>query len=93
MLCGRYRKHTRYIKNNDPQSAYALHILQNIHEYSTINDTVTLLQPIQNTTLLVVLYEQMIMQHYHQKGKPIPEQQRGKPNPLLLLAHDICTTQ
>jgi len=27
----RYRKHIRYIRNNDPQSAYAQHILRNQH--------------------------------------------------------------
>jgi hypothetical protein len=31
-LTARYREHMRCIKNNNPQSAYALHILQNIHE-------------------------------------------------------------
>ena len=29
----RYREHVRYIKNNDPRSAYALHILNCRHEY------------------------------------------------------------
>ena len=38
----RFRKHIRYIKNNDPQSAYAQHILQNIHEYGTLADTMTI---------------------------------------------------
>jgi hypothetical protein len=31
-LSMRYSEHIRYIKNNDPQSAYAQHILRNIHE-------------------------------------------------------------
>jgi len=35
----RYKEHTRYIKNNNPQSAYALHILN--HEYSPIEKTMT----------------------------------------------------
>jgi hypothetical protein len=39
-----YREHIRYIKNNDPQSAYAQHILQNIHEYGTLTDTMSLLR-------------------------------------------------
>jgi hypothetical protein len=29
----RYQEHIRYVKNNNPQSAYALHILNNRHEY------------------------------------------------------------
>jgi hypothetical protein len=40
-LTARYHEHTRYVKNNNPQTAYALHILQNLHEYGAINDTVT----------------------------------------------------
>jgi hypothetical protein len=31
-LKSRFREHTRYIKNNDPRSAYALHILNCKHE-------------------------------------------------------------
>ena len=42
----RYREHIRYIKNNDPQSAYALHIMQNIHEYGSLKYTMSLLKPI-----------------------------------------------
>jgi len=45
----RHREHTKYIKN-DPQSAYALHILQNIHEYGPISDTLSLLKPIKIPT-------------------------------------------
>jgi len=40
----RYQEQTRYIKNNDPCSAYALRILNNRHEYGNINDTMTLLK-------------------------------------------------
>ena len=45
-LKSRFRKHTRYIKNNDPRSAYARHILNCRHEYGNINDTMTLLKQI-----------------------------------------------
>ena len=45
----RYREHIRYIKNNDPQSAYALHILNNRHEYGPLKDTMELLKPINNS--------------------------------------------
>ena len=31
----RYKEHIRYIRFNNPQSAYALHILNNRHEYGT----------------------------------------------------------
>ena len=52
-LTQRYREHIRYIRNNDPQSAYAQHILSNQHEYWTVTDTVTLLKPIHKTSLLI----------------------------------------
>jgi len=31
----------RYIKYNNPQSAYALNIIQNVHEHGPIQDTMT----------------------------------------------------
>jgi hypothetical protein len=38
----RYAEHRRYIKTNNPKSAYALHILNNRHEYGPIHSTMTL---------------------------------------------------
>ena len=48
----RFREHIRYIRNNNPQSAYALHILQNQHEYGQINSIMTLVKPLNNPSLL-----------------------------------------
>ena len=63
----RYQEHIRYIKQNDPQSAYALHILNNNHEYGPINTTMTLLKQITKTSLLIP-YEQFYIQlHNHHK--------------------------
>ena len=39
----RHKDHVRYIRTNKPSPAYALHILQNRHEYGTIADTLQLL--------------------------------------------------
>jgi len=33
ILKQRYKEHIRYIRQNEPQSAYALHILNSKHEY------------------------------------------------------------
>jgi hypothetical protein len=44
-LRARFSKHNRYIKYNDPKSAYALHILNNHHEYNTIQNTMQLIKP------------------------------------------------
>jgi hypothetical protein len=42
----RYQEHIRYINNNDPQSAYAQHILHSRHKYGPIDKTMTLLKPL-----------------------------------------------
>jgi hypothetical protein len=41
-----FQEHNRYIKTNNPQSAYAQHILHNRHEYGTIAETMTLIKAI-----------------------------------------------
>ena len=46
----RYKEYTRYIKYNDPQ-AYALHILNNRHEYGTLTDTMKLIQHVTKPTM------------------------------------------
>ena len=38
-LLQRYKEYVRYIKQNNPQLPYALHILNNKQEYGPINDT------------------------------------------------------
>jgi len=87
----RYREHIRYIKNNDFQSAYALHILQNIHEYGPLKDTMSLLKPIHKTSKLIP-YEQLLIQTFHQNGNLIPEQNCGEQNLPFLLATDYNIT-
>ena len=83
-LKARYQEHTRYIKNNDPKSAYALHILNNRHEYGKINDTMSLLKPI-NEPQLLLPFEQMYMQALNHNNELIPEQQPNESNPLFEL--------
>jgi hypothetical protein len=34
-----HKEHIRYIKTNNPSSAYTLHILKNRHEYGTAEET------------------------------------------------------
>ena len=59
----RFREHIRYIKNNDPRSAYALHILNCRQEYGNINDTTTLLKQINKPNLLLP-YEKCTYSRY-----------------------------
>ena len=80
----RYQEHTRYIRNNDPQSAYALHILKNQHEYGPMNDTMTLLKQ-EHKTPMLISYEQLFIQTYHKHGLLIQEQHMGDTNPLFQL--------
>jgi hypothetical protein len=46
----RYKEYIRYIRTNNPKSAYATHILENIHEYVTRESTLQLLQACQKGT-------------------------------------------
>jgi hypothetical protein len=80
-----FRQHIRYITNNDPQSAHATHILENGREFRNIEDTLTLLRPVNNATLLMS-YEQLYIQTHHHKGMLTPAQHNTEPNPLLKLA-------
>jgi hypothetical protein len=83
----RYKEHIRYIKNNETQSAYASHILNNRHEYGPIHNTMTLLKHIDKTTLLLP-YEQLYIQSFHHHKQPIPEQHVGDHNPMYQLIYD-----
>jgi len=86
-LTHRYREHIHYIKNNDPQSAYAEHILQNLHEYRPMVDTMTLLKPIYRTSMLT-LYEQLCIQTFHHNDRLVAGQGSGEQNPLYQSAID-----
>ena len=83
----RYQEHTRSIRNNNPTSAYALHILQNRHEYGPINTTMNLLKSLSTPSLLIP-HERFFIQSFHKEGKLISEQNPGENNPLNQLAID-----
>jgi len=87
----RYREHIRYIRNNSRQSAYAHHILQNVKEYGSITDTVSILKPIHKTSMSIP-YEQLFIQTFHHNGNLITEQDTGEQNPLFQLAIDTMLT-
>jgi len=40
----RFSEHHRFVKNNNPKSAYAIHILNNGHEYGNILHSMELLK-------------------------------------------------
>jgi phosphoribulokinase len=80
----RFREHVRYIKNNDPRSAYALHTLNCRHEYGNINDTMTLLKQISNPSVLLP-HEQMYIQIFRRNNELIREQHPNEHNPMFEL--------
>jgi hypothetical protein len=41
----RHKEHHCYIRNNNPTSAYAMHILDNRHEFGSAEETLKLLKP------------------------------------------------
>jgi hypothetical protein len=83
-LKSRCQEHIRYIKNNDPPSAYALHILNNRHEHGNINDTMTLLKRINKPDPLLP-YEQMYTQSLHHNNELIPKQHPNEHNSMFEL--------
>jgi len=85
----RYKEHIRYIRTNNPQSAYATHILQNRHEYGPKNETLKLLKACNKGTQMNC-WETMYMQQLYQREILIAEQQVCELNPLYSC---ICDTR
>jgi hypothetical protein len=85
ILNQRYREHIHYIRKYYPQSAYAQHILQNLHEYRSITDTISLLKPIHKTSMLIPC-EQLFIQTFQHNRNLIRKQSTGEQNPLFQLA-------
>ena len=68
----RFEEHMRYMRSNNSTSAYAKHILDNIHEHGSKEDTVKLLKKCQkgkHTDCLEALH----MRTFHQKKYWLPE--------------------
>jgi hypothetical protein len=78
----RCQEHIRYIKYNNRHSAFALRILQNLHECGPIQETMNLLQSVRKG-LHVNTIEQFYIQKYQHNNILIPEQNVGEHNPLL----------
>jgi hypothetical protein len=71
----------RHIKQNGPQSAYALHILNNQYEYGPINNTICLLKQ-DNKGPLSIPFELFYMQWHYNHNIMVPEQNTGERNPI-----------
>ena len=86
----RHKEHINYVRTNNPQSAYATHILQNRHEYGPSNETLQLLKAC-NKGSRMNCWEAMFIQRYHRRGELITEQQLYENNPLFELIHETDT--
>jgi len=84
----RYKEHIRYIKTNNPQSAYALHILNNRHEYGPQEETMQLVKT-RTKDKHTNSWEAMYIQEYHRKGMLVTEQQPGDHNVLFDIIQTI----
>ena len=85
-LATRHREHIRYIKTNNPLSAYATYILNNGHEYVKPEHTLQLLQPFQKGKL-VNCWETLYIQQLQQQQLLIEEQRPNDINLLYSLAN------
>jgi hypothetical protein len=79
----RFLERHRYIKTNNPKSAYALHIHNNKHEYGSLRTTMELLKPCNNGWRMNSL-ENFYIQLHQQKGSLMHEQNLGEVKPLFV---------
>jgi hypothetical protein len=81
----RHKEHVRYVRTNNPTSAYALHILNNKHEYGNAAETLEVLKPCHKGTRMNC-WETFYMQVLYQHKLLINEQNISDINPLYELA-------
>ena len=76
------------MRTNNPISAYALHILNNRHEYGTAEETLELLR-LCNKRTKMNCWDALYMQAFHQRNILIEEQKVSDINPLYELAQHV----
>ena len=81
-IATRHKEHIRYIRSNHPASAYAVHILNNRHEYGTADNTLRLIRPCMKSSRMNQ-WENLYIQIYRQYGQLIDEQQTHDTNQLF----------
>jgi hypothetical protein len=87
----KYKEHVRYIKNNNPVSAYSSHILNNRHEYGSQTSTLKLLKHCQKGSTMNIR-ESMYIQACGHHDLPVAEQNSTDHNLLFNLARVPCHT-
>jgi len=68
----RHKEYLRYIRNNNPTSAYAMHILHNRHEFGPAEETLKLLKPCTKGTKMNC-WEALYMNMHYKQGLLIPQ--------------------
>jgi hypothetical protein len=90
-ISARYKEHIRYIRTNNPQSAYATHILQNKHEFGPKEEILQLLNTCTKGGSMNCLEALFIQEHHHRRGTLITKQQLFEHNPLYDLIQETDT--
>jgi len=63
----KHKEHLQYIRNNNPTSAYAMHILDNRHEFGSAEETMKLLKPRTKGTKMNC-WEALFMHIHHKQN-------------------------
>jgi len=82
----------RYNKQNDPQSAFALHILNNKQAYGPVNNTTSLVKQVKKKGPLLILFERFYIQSHYHHNQLVLEQNTGERNPMYQLTFDLHIT-
>jgi energy-converting hydrogenase A subunit M len=88
----RYKEHIRYIRTNSLTSAYALHVLNQRHEYGTLDNKLHLLKPCKKGNLMNC-WESFYTQQLQHLNLLIDEQQPQELNPLYALSWEAQQTK
>ena len=81
----RDKEHLRYIRNNNATSAYAIHILDNRHEFNPAEKMLKLLKSSSKGSRMDC-WESLFIHLHHKHNILIAEQQANDTNPLFELA-------
>jgi hypothetical protein len=78
----RFKEEHRYIRTNNPKSSYAIHILNNNHQYGSVEETLQLITPRRKGTRMNCL-ENFYIQLHKKVGSLIEEQSTYEHNTLF----------
>jgi hypothetical protein len=80
----RFKEHHCYVRTNNPKLAFATHILNNNHQYDSIEETLQLIAPCNKGNRTNHL-ENLYIQQYHSMGLLMEEQNTFEYNSLFVL--------